>query len=66
MATLSFTVNGVAAPATASVEFLVSAASPADVHIAAAPTSIIADGSSASTVTVTLRDANGNRPAGRW
>ncbi|WP_416443287.1 invasin domain 3-containing protein [Leucobacter sp. HNU] len=58
--TVSFTVNGAAATAKATVAFTAGTASATTSTIAAAPSSITADGSSTSTVTVTLNDANGN------
>ncbi|ACQ81027.1 Ig domain protein group 1 domain protein [Beutenbergia cavernae DSM 12333] len=59
-ATVSFTVNGADAPATAEVQLTAGAADPATSTIEAAPTTIVADGTSTSAVTVTLLDANGN------
>ncbi|MHC2999105.1 beta strand repeat-containing protein [Microbacterium sp. HJ5] len=59
-ATVTFTVNGEQADATAAVDFVSGIADAATSEIAASPTSIDADGASTSTVTVTLRDANGN------
>lgn len=61
--TVSFTVNGADATATAQVAFTAGAASATTSTIAAAPSSITADGSSTSTVTVVLKDANGNQLA---
>lgn len=59
-ATVSFTVNGVAAPATVDVVFAAGAASVTMSTISAAPTSIIADGITTSEITVQLKDALGN------
>ncbi|MFI2104620.1 invasin domain 3-containing protein, partial [Isoptericola sp. NPDC019693] len=59
-ATVSFTVAGVDADATADVEFVAGAADAATSTIEADPATITADGTSESTVTVTLHDAQGN------
>ncbi|WP_344028020.1 Ig-like domain-containing protein [Leucobacter iarius] len=59
-ATVSFTVNGIAMSGTATVNFTAGAASATTSTISATPTSIPADGASTSTVTVQLKDANGN------
>ncbi len=59
-ATISGTVNSVAIVDDAMVDFTVGAASTTTSLISASPTSIIANGSSTSTITVQLRDANGN------
>ncbi len=59
-ATVSFTINSVAGTRTATVTFVAGVASPARSVIAATPTSITANGTSTSTITVGLRDANDN------
>ncbi|MBF0722994.1 invasin domain 3-containing protein [Sanguibacter inulinus] len=59
-ATLSFTLDDVSAEATATVDFTAGAADLTASTIEASPTSITADGTSTSTVTVRLLDANGN------
>ncbi|HEU5473721.1 MAG TPA: Ig-like domain-containing protein, partial [Actinophytocola sp.] len=59
-ATLSFTVNGIAAPATAAVVMVAGTANPTTSLISANPTTITADGTSTSTVTVQLRGPLGN------
>ncbi|TFB15537.1 hypothetical protein E3V93_02355 [Microbacterium sp. 3H14] len=60
VATVGFTIGGVAAVATVEVAFVAGDASADTSTIEADPTSITADGVSTSTVTVTLRDAEGN------
>ncbi|MFI2104621.1 invasin domain 3-containing protein, partial [Isoptericola sp. NPDC019693] len=59
-ATVSFAVAGTGADETAEVEFVAGTASATTSTIAADPVTITADGSSSSTVTVTLRDVHGN------
>lgn len=59
-ADITFTVGGVSATDFATVLFLPGAASTATSTISASPTTVVADGVSTSTVTVQLRDANGN------
>ena len=58
-ATLSFSINGVAATNTATVNFTAIVASPVTSTISASPTTIAADGSSTSIVTVQLETAGG-------
>ncbi|MGC5169034.1 invasin domain 3-containing protein [Microbacterium sp. DT81.1] len=59
-ATVGFVLNAVAGTDTATVDFVAGAADAATSTIAAAPASVPADGTSTSTVTVTLFDANDN------
>ena len=59
-ATITGTVNGSSITDDAEVEFTPIAASAATSTITASPTSIVADGATTSTVTVQLKDANGN------
>ncbi len=61
-ATISGTLNGVgnAITDTAAVVFTAGAAVAATTTISAAPTSVVANGTSASTITVHAKDANGN------
>ncbi|HEU5475634.1 MAG TPA: invasin domain 3-containing protein, partial [Actinophytocola sp.] len=59
-ATLGFTVAGTAGTATATVAFVPGPADPGTSTIAADPGSIVADGVTTSTVTVRLKDAQGN------
>ncbi|MGQ0703975.1 MAG: invasin domain 3-containing protein [Gemmatimonadales bacterium] len=59
-ATVTGTVNGSAITDDAQVQFTAGAASGATSTISAAPGSIVANGTSTSTVTVQLKDANGN------
>lgn len=59
-ATVAFTVDGTPATVDASVEFTAGGASAVTSTIAAAPPAITADGTSTSTITVTVRDAQGN------
>ncbi len=61
VATLGLEVDGWAADATAEVVFVVGPVAPVASSVVADPTSIVADGTSTSTVTVTLRDI-GSRP----
>ncbi|QIQ22228.1 invasin domain 3-containing protein [Zophobihabitans entericus] len=55
-----YTVNGATGSGTATVAYLVGVADPNTSTIAANPTSITADGSTRSTITVQLKDAQGN------
>lgn len=57
---LSFTVDGVPRESTFSFDFIAGAVDPAQSTIEVDPDTIVADGVSTSTVTVTLRDAFGN------
>lgn len=59
-ATVSFTVDGESGTETATVEFVAGSADPATSTIEAVPTTVVADGDRASTLTVTLLDATGN------
>jgi adhesin/invasin len=59
-ATISFTVDGVPAEATATVALVAGAADPTLTTIEASPGQVVADGVSTSVVTVRLRDALGN------
>ncbi|MGS0561722.1 beta strand repeat-containing protein [Microbacterium aurugineum] len=59
-ATVGFTIDGVPGTATVMVEFVPGAADPDSSTIVAAPSLVLADGVTAATVTVTLRDAQGN------
>ena len=58
--TIGFELEDVAGTGTASVTFVPGAADVGTSTIVASPTSITANGASTSTITVTLRDANGN------
>ena len=60
--TISGTLDGANITDTATITFTVGAADPTNSNttVVAAPTSVVADGSTTSTVTVTLADANGN------
>ena len=60
--TISGTLDGAAITDTATVTFTVGAADPTNGNttLVAAPTSVVADGSTTSSVTVTLADASGN------
>jgi adhesin/invasin len=58
--TISATLDGIALSATSSISFVAGAATTAQSSISVDKSSIIADGSSTATVTVQLRDANGN------
>ena len=62
--TVSVTINGTAVAQTASVTFT-GPVSASVSTVGAAPTSVTADGSSTSTITVTLKDANGNPVSGK-
>jgi hypothetical protein len=57
--------DGVTVAQTAQVTFQVGAVSASASGVTASPSSVVADGSSAGTVTVTLRDVNGNGVAGK-
>ncbi|MCH7912468.1 MAG: VCBS repeat-containing protein, partial [Deltaproteobacteria bacterium] len=57
-ATITGTVNGSSITDTATVEFTADAADPATSLVTAAPTSIVADGATTSTITVQLREAS--------
>lgn len=57
--------DGVAVLVPASAAFVAGAAADAQSTAAAAPASVVADGTASSTVTVTLRDAYGNPAPGR-
>jgi adhesin/invasin len=59
-ATITGTVNAVAITDTATVTFIPGAADPTTSLITAAPTSMIADGVTTSTISVQLKDANNN------
>ncbi len=59
-ATITGTLNGVPMTDTATVTFTSVVADPATSTISAAPTSISADGSSTSTITVQIKDAGGD------
>ncbi len=59
-ATISGTVNAASMTDNATVSFSVGAAAGSSSLITASPTEITADGSSTSTITVQLKDANGN------
>jgi adhesin/invasin len=59
-ATISGTVGGAAITATATVTFTAGAVDGARSTLTASPTSILADGVTTSTITVQLKDANGN------
>ncbi|MCX6879552.1 MAG: DUF2341 domain-containing protein [Verrucomicrobia bacterium] len=50
---------------TATVTFIAGPVSASGSTVAASPTSVLADGTTASTVTVTLKDANGNPVSGK-
>jgi len=58
-ATITGTVNGAAIEDEATVEFTARSPSPATSTIDASPTSIVADGESTATITVQLRDGDG-------
>ena len=60
--TISGTLDGAAITDTATITFTVGAADPTNGNttLVAAPTSVVADGATTSSVTVTLADANGN------
>ncbi len=60
--TISGTLDGANITDTTTITFTVGAADPTNSNttVAAAPTSVVADGSTTSTLTVTLADANGN------
>lgn len=62
--TYTATVDGLALVETATVSFTVGEVSAATSTVTAAPASVTADGESASTITVTVLDANGNPFAG--
>ncbi len=62
---IAFTVDGVAAPKRATVDFVAGAPSLTDSTIAANPTSITADGASTSRVTVQVLDEMGHPVPGR-
>src|SRR5262249_40872973 len=63
--TISATVNGTTALAQhATVMFVAGSPANARSTVIAAPTSVAADGTSSSTITVTVRDASGNPVAG--
>lgn len=59
-AAISFTLNGAPGSASAAVAFLAGPADAATSVIAVSPTTLPADGESTATITVTVRDANGN------
>ena len=63
--TASDTTDSVTLGQTASVAFVAGPGSASQSLVAASPASIVADGSTTSTVTVTLRDAYGNAVAGK-
>lgn len=60
MATISGTLNGDPMSDTATVNFIIGAASSVESTISANPLQIDSDGSSTSTITVQLKDSNGN------
>jgi len=59
-ATIGFTIAGTEGTATATVDFITGPPDAANSTIAASPTTLEADGTSTSTITVTVRDAVGN------
>jgi adhesin/invasin len=58
--TLSFTVNSLSSPNTASYSFIPGAASLSQSRVIANPSTVIPDGASQSSISVILKDANGN------
>ncbi|MFC5404907.1 invasin domain 3-containing protein [Cohnella soli] len=59
-ATVSAKVGGIALASTTSVQFVPGAATASQSTIAALDTSLVANGTSSTTITVSLKDANGN------
>jgi adhesin/invasin len=64
VATIQAQANGTTLTEQAAVEFVVGGVSPTESTASAAPETVTADGSSASTVTVQLRDGGGNPVSG--
>ncbi len=63
--TATDTTDTIAITATATVTFTAGAVSASTSTVAASPTSVVADGSTTSTITVTLKDAGGNPVSGK-